>query len=44
MSLAGLELGAKLGSVLAGTFGEHGELAGGVVLAAVGIAIAAGAF
>jgi putative Mn2+ efflux pump MntP len=44
MSLAGLELGAKLGSLLGGAFGKRGELAGGVVLAAVGIAIAAGAF
>jgi putative Mn2+ efflux pump MntP len=44
MSLAGLELGAKLGSALGGAFGKRGELAGGVVLAAVGIAIAAGAF
>jgi manganese efflux pump family protein len=38
MSLAGLELGAKLGAA----FGERGELAGGIVLAGVGIAIAAG--
>jgi putative Mn2+ efflux pump MntP len=38
MSLAGLELGAKLGAA----FGERGELAGGIVLAGVGIAMAAG--
>jgi len=40
MSLAGLELGAKLGTA----FGERGELAGGLVLAAVGILMAAGFF
>jgi putative Mn2+ efflux pump MntP len=38
MSLAGLELGAKLGAA----FGERGELVGGIVLAGVGIAMAAG--
>jgi putative Mn2+ efflux pump MntP len=40
MSLAGLELGAKAGAAL----GERGELAGGVVLVAVGVLIAAGVF
>jgi putative Mn2+ efflux pump MntP len=38
MSLAGLELGARLG----GRLGEKGELAGGVALIGVGIAMAAG--
>jgi putative Mn2+ efflux pump MntP len=40
LSLAGLELGAKLGT----RFGEHSEMAGGIVLAAVGILMAAGVF
>lgn len=40
MSLAGLELGARLGSA----FGERGELAGGVILVAVGVVMAAGLF
>ncbi len=39
MSLAGLELGSRLGAKT----GERGELAGGLVLVVVGIAIAAGA-
>ena len=38
MSLAGLELGARIGPAL----GERGELAGGIVLLGVGIAMAAG--
>jgi hypothetical protein len=38
MSLAGLELGARIGTAL----GESGELAGGIVLLGVGITIAAG--
>lgn len=38
MSLAGLELGARIGTAL----GERGELAGGIVLVGVGIAMAAG--
>lgn len=40
MSLAGLELGAKLGMAL----GERAELAGGIVLVLVGALVAAGAF
>jgi manganese efflux pump family protein len=44
MSLAGLELGAKLGRVFGGAFSKRGALAGGIVLAVVGIAMAAGAF
>jgi putative Mn2+ efflux pump MntP len=38
MSLAGLELGARIGTAL----GERGELAGGIVLMGVGITMAAG--
>ena len=38
LSLAGLELGDRLGTKV----GEHGELIGGLVLIAVGIAIASG--
>jgi putative Mn2+ efflux pump MntP len=38
MSLAGLELGARIGAAL----GERGELAGGIVLLGVGVVIAAG--
>jgi putative Mn2+ efflux pump MntP len=38
MSLLGLELGSRIGSRAAG----RGELIGGVVLIAVGIALAAG--
>ncbi len=38
MALAGLELGARLGTA----FGERGELAGAIVLIAVGIVMAAG--
>jgi manganese efflux pump family protein len=38
MSLAGLELGARIGTVA----GRHGELAGGLVLIGVGAAGAAG--
>jgi manganese efflux pump family protein len=38
MSLAGLELGSRLGAKT----GEHGELPGGLVLIGVGIAIASG--
>jgi manganese efflux pump family protein len=38
MSLAGLELGARIGRAL----GERGALAGGIVLLAVGITMAAG--
>jgi manganese efflux pump family protein len=38
MSLAGLELGARIGTAL----GERGELAGGIVLFGIGIAIAVG--
>lgn len=38
MSLAGLELGARIGTVA----GQRGELAGGLVLIAVGAAVAAG--
>lgn len=40
MSLAGLELGARLGIVT----GDRSELVAGVLLIAVGVAIAAGAF
>lgn len=40
MSLAGLELGAKLGMAL----GERAELAGGIVLVLVGALVAVGAF
>jgi manganese efflux pump family protein len=40
MSLAGLELGARLGAAL----GERAELAGGLVLVLVGALVAAGAF
>ena len=38
MALAGLELGARIGSSL----GERGELAGAAVLIAVGVVMAAG--
>lgn len=38
MSLAGLELGGRLGA----RTGKHGELLGGLVLVGVGIALAAG--
>jgi putative Mn2+ efflux pump MntP len=38
MSLVGLELGARIGTVLGG----RGELAGGIVLAVAGLAMAAG--
>jgi putative Mn2+ efflux pump MntP len=38
MSLAGLELGAKIGAAM----GERGELLAGLVLIAVGIVMAAG--
>jgi putative Mn2+ efflux pump MntP len=38
MSLAGLELGARIGV----TLGERGELAGGIVLVCVGVVMAAG--
>jgi putative Mn2+ efflux pump MntP len=38
LSLAGLELGHRLGTKV----GERGELLGGLVLIAVGIAIASG--
>src|SRR5262249_23584841 len=40
MSLAGLEVGARLGRIA----GEKGELAGGVVLVGIGVAIGLGAF
>jgi putative Mn2+ efflux pump MntP len=38
LSLAGLELGARLGTIT----GEYGEVASGLILAGVGVAIAAG--
>lgn len=38
LSLAGLELGARIGA----TAGQRGEIAGGLILVAVGAAIAAG--
>ena len=40
MSLAGLELGSRLGAKA----GERGELLGGLVLIGLGIAVASGIF